>query len=186
MALHCEIYPGKVHAMDLNGRTLQALFRWFSAPRWICTTLLLLISGCGRSTVRPAQLSVQELTGALGITPLCAVAHYSAPRYARLVAITTDSTSSPSRDFRVRVLLFSDPKSGSVQRISYAIHDLNGGDGGESFIQIEPETIIQRMTTNNSNSFLYDIVLQKHSDIREIQIEMETSATPFPKKPSSP
>jgi len=82
-------------------------------------------------------------------------------------------------DFHLRVLMINDPKSGSLHRISYAIHALNGGDGGENFIQIEPETTMKRMTTNDYSTFLYDINLQKGSETTEIHIELETSATPF-------
>ena len=40
---------------------------------------------------------------------------------------------------------------------------------------------MERMQTNDTSSFLYDIVLQKGSETTEIHIELETSATPFPK-----
>jgi len=168
-------------------------------PALIVIILIMTLTACSKNDsqtplgkIRPAQLSVQDLTAAVGVSPFCAEAHFPFSCYARLVAITTDSTgrhrseiSTPSadKDFRLRVLLFSDPKSGVPQRITYAISTSTGG-GGERFIQIEPETGIQRMTTNESSTFLYDIELKKHSETIDIHIELETSATPFSKTAS--
>jgi hypothetical protein len=166
------------------------------------STSLLLFSGCqwyviepAKRLVEPAELSVRELAGALGVSQFCAETHFSSPCYARLVAITTDSTGkhraeisppSPDKNFKLQVLLFSEPKSGSLQRISYAIYSQHGGGGGAHFNSLEPETICEAVTSQNSDRFLYEIKLLKHSDATVIHIELETSATPFPKDSSSP
>ena len=154
--------------------------------------------GCSRKPppgdIKAAQVSVQELAAALGVSPFCAEAHFASPCYARLVAITTDSTGrhrsevslpTTDKDFRPSVILFSDPKSGLPQRISYAIRASNGG-GEERVIQIEPESGIKRMTTNDDHTFLYDIEFKARSETTDIHIELETSTAPFPKIASLP
>ena len=169
-------------------------YRTFSFCCLVCAALIIL-SGCDRRQIKQAPISTQELASALGVSSFCADAHFASPLYAQLVAVTTDSTGEhrskvssvePNMDFHLRVLMINDPKSGSLQRISYAIHALNGGGGGEAFVQIEPETTMKRMTTNDLGTFLYDIVLQKGSETKEIHIELKTSATPFPKASPSP
>ena len=150
--------------------------------------------GCHGPTIGPVQLSLQDLAAALGVSPFCAEAHFASPCYARLAVVITDaggkhrseiSMSSPDKDFRLSVLLFSDPKSGQPQRIGYAISAQNG-EGEERFIGIDPDAGIQRLTTNADKAFLYDIELKMHSGTKDIHIELGTSATPFPELPSSP
>ena len=164
-------------------------YRTFSFCCFVCVALIFL-SGCDRRLIKQVPISTQELAAALGVGSFCADAHFASPLYARLVAVTTDSTGEhrkevssvePNMDFHLRVLMIHDPKSGSLQGISFAIQALNGGGGGQGFIQIEPDTTMERMQTNDTSSFLYDIVLQKGSETTEIHIELETSATPFPK-----
>lgn len=150
---------------------------------------LVAFSGCKRPEIRSAPLSIQELAAAVGVSSLCAETHFTSPHYARLVAITTDATGKQRKEipvasvaerFRVCVLLFTDPKSGALQRLTYAIDSANGGGGGQGYVQIESGSTFQGTQTQNSNGFLYDLTLQKGSETTNIRIELETSASPFP------
>gem|GEM_PF-5626453 len=131
----------------------------------------------------------------LGVSSVCAEAHFPSSQNVRLVATTTDSTGSHRNEisaglgshFRLRVLLIRDQKTHQLVRLSYSITSLGGGGGGENHIYFEPDTTIQRTTESSSGKFLYVINLKTRSDAtKDISIELETSATPFPQSSPTP
>ena len=145
-----------------------------------------------RRPVKQAPITIDELAAELGVSSFCAEAHFSSPRYAQLVATITDSTgthreevSVPSQDtdFRLRVMLKSDPKSGAFQRLSFGIVARSGG-GGQRNLVIEPESSFKESKTDAGNTFLYEITFKRSGETKVIHIELETSTSPFP-DPSS-
>ncbi len=157
----------------------------------LLSCVALLLCGCDNRPVKPSPLTSEELAESLGVASFCTDAHFPSARYAQLVATITDSTGKHRRtistlssdtDFRLRVLLQSDPMSSTtLKRLSYAIVACNEGGGGQNYIYIEPETSIERRKTDARSTFLYEITLRRHAEKREIHIELATSSTPFAK-----